>query len=604
MTRSFRLRIALLSALLSGLVLIAFGGGTWWLVRSIKLERIDSEVRTHAEREVTRFVEVIDWQRPLGRMTTAIGVKNPTDLVLLVQDESGDTVYRSPHWPAGLDSDALPWPVPGVAPVVDSGSWLFASAHAQEPPGGGRPRPGMGGPGGPGGPAGIGGPFPPPRAGNQPPRGVASNASGESAPPPAGMALRLPPPSPASSTSEPVFSAPPLQPPLPPPSTSPGEPATPVTADSGATASEELRPPPGTGLPPPPLESLPPPRRVPPATAQLVRVVDGQEWRIGLGVTDNGRVAIAVNAQVIADDMRSMRNAFLLALPFALVLIGVASWVVASRALKPLRKLTFAARKVTAEGLDQRIATQDEDEEFGELIEVFNRMLERLERSFKQSQRFSADAAHELKTPLAILQGQLERAIQSADDGSPLQAQLSGILDEVRRLSGISRKLLLLSQADAGHMSLLRESFNLSEALDDLIEDTRMLAPHLTVDGNIAPGIVIQADGTMLRQVLHNLISNAIKYNLPDGWVRITLLHWSQRVEVKVSNASAGISATQRKKLFERFFRADAAHSRTVEGVGLGLALAREIARAHGGDITLSFSDDKQVEFSLVLPAR
>jgi signal transduction histidine kinase len=309
-----------------------------------------------------------------------------------------------------------------------------------------------------------------------------------------------------------------------------------------------------------------------------------------------------MDTRTIENDMGSIRNAFLVALPFAVALIALSGWIFSSRALRPIRRLTETTRRVTAKGLDQRIARKGEDREFVELIDVFNRMLVRLERSFKQATRFSADAAHELKTPLAIVQGQLERAISMADDGSPMQADLTSVLDETRRLSTISRKLLLLSQADAGRLRVYGEPMHLSQALEDLAEDTRMLAPHIKVDTSIQPGIQIAADASLLRQVLHNLMSNAIKYNIPDGRIHISTALWAQRVEVLVTNTSTGIPVADRNKVFERFYRVDAAHSRQVEGVGLGLSVSREIARAHGGELALKVQADNAVQMSLLLP--
>jgi signal transduction histidine kinase len=356
-------------------------------------------------------------------------------------------------------------------------------------------------------------------------------------------------------------------------------------------------------LPPPDAAKAGRPDRGPgPAVVLAQREADGNRWRMALARIDTAHIAVAVNAQAIEADMRGIRNAFLLSLPLALLLTGLASWAFAHRAIAPIDKLARAARSVTAAGLDQRIAATGEDREFVALIEVFNRMLGRLERSFTQAHRFTADAAHELKTPLAIVQGQLERAIHQAEDGSPMQTGLSSILDEVRRLSVISRKLLMLSQADAGHLSILREPVDLSKMLEELLEDTRMLAPQLQVDADIRPGLQVQADASLLRQVLHNLISNAIKYNVQGGWIRITSAPWLHGVEVVVSNASSGITPANRARLFERFFRGDQAHSRSVEGVGLGLSVSREIARAHGGDLTLKGESQDSVQFSLVLP--
>ena len=340
----------------------------------------------------------------------------------------------------------------------------------------------------------------------------------------------------------------------------------------------------------------------PPTSTGTSRSVSGQQWRIGLATTDRARVAIGVNARFVADDMKNVRNAFFLALPLAIFFIGLGAWFLSSRALHPLNKLISATRDISAQKLNQRIPPQGEDREFAELIEVFNGMLERLERSFNQAHRFSADAAHELKTPLAILQVQLERAIVKVDAGSIIQIELSSILDEVRRLSTISRKLLMLSQADAGRLNVHREPFNLTEALIDLVEDIHMLAEHLQLSHEIAPGLIVQADGSLLRQVLHNLISNAIKYNIEKGWIHTSTTITPGWVEVNVTNSSPGIPVAAQGRIFERFFRADSSHSRQIDGVGLGLSVSREIARAHGGDITFS-AQAGVVRFVLRLPA-
>ncbi len=491
MIRSFRLRLALLSCLLSGLALGAFGFGSWWLIRDLRIERIDNDVRSHAEREVSRQRSSADWQRIEARMVSDLAVGKGMAL-LLVQDGAGSTVYRSLDWPDSLDAGRLSWPSAKDVAKQD------------------------------------------------------------------GLSVRGNPPTRA------------------------------VELTSKEPAAE------GPG-------DVAPPSR-PPVSIVVAKTIAGQPWHIGLACSDRARVAIAVDTSVVDADMAGVRNAFVLALLPVLIFIGLGSWALSERALHALQKLTATCRRVTAEGLDQRISAVGEDREFAELIEVFNGMLERLQRSFGQAHRFSADAAHELKTPLAILQGQLERAIQSVESGSAMQVELSSILDEVRRLSTISAKLLLLSQADAGRLAIHREPFALSQALEELVEDTRMLAPHLQVSSQILPGLVIQADGSLMRQILHNLISNAIKYNIEGGWICISSSSAPQFVEVIVSNASEGIPLADRYRIFERFYRADPAHGRKVEGVGLGLSVSREIARAHGGDLVLKANGEGRVDFAIRLP--
>jgi signal transduction histidine kinase len=504
MIKSFKTRLIGLSVLVSGMTLVAFGLGSWWLIHGIQLERLDTEVRSHAEREVGRQRTAFAWQRFEADVLINFGLRQSQDLLLLAQDGAGQVLYRSPHWPDDFATDRLPWP--SQQDVPKAGPWIQLL----------RPPP-------PDGPRGL------PREGQW------------------GL-----------------------------PSTMPG-------ANSSPNAD-----------PPPPV-----PR---PATAVVFRDIAGQQWRIGMASTERSRVLIAVNAKVMDGEMVSVRNAFLVAIPMALLMLSLGAWVLSSRAMGPLKKLTEATRQVTARGLDQRLSSQGKDQEFAELIAVFNDMLERLERSFKQATRFSADAAHELKTPLAILQGQLERAIQQAENRTALQSELSSILDEVRRLSGISRKLLLLSQADAGCMRVFKEPFDLSAALMDVLEDSQMLAPQLKMTQSIEPKLFIQADASLLRQVLHNLISNAIKYNLKPGWIHISAQRHAQSVELAVANAAHAMNQTDEAKLFERFYRADNARNREVDGVGLGLSLSREIARAHGGELRLKSQGGEQVVFELSLP--
>ncbi|MBD2436547.1 ATP-binding protein [Nostoc sp. FACHB-110] len=344
-----------------------------------------------------------------------------------------------------------------------------------------------------------------------------------------------------------------------------------------------------------------PPRPVAPkfVTIQTTKA----SWRIGAAKFPNSQVAIAVNQQTVNQEMATIQNIFLVSIPVALFMVAVGAWLISGGALRPIDQLTTVIQQVTVKGLDQRIPIGTTDVEFVELIQVFNQMLERLERSFTQASRFSADAAHELKTPLTILQGELERTLQQVDSGSEVQQRLSNLLDEVRRLSGIMRKLLLLSLADAGQMSLYLVELDMSELLMEMVEDVELLAPGLSVQTDIPAGLKVKGDRDLLMQVLQNLLSNAIKYNLADGWIMIYAQKRANNLYITVANASKEIHHSDRTRLFDRFYRGDPARTRQVEGIGLGLSLAREIARAHHGDLTLnSLSNEAQTAFTLTLP--
>lgn len=353
-----------------------------------------------------------------------------------------------------------------------------------------------------------------------------------------------------------------------------------------------------------------PPNRLPPPRFETQHT-STETWRVGTAtfpytqaeMPTAVRIAtIAVSLNSVEREMLAIRNIFLISIFVVLFLITGGAWWLSGNALRPIRRLTRAIEQVTVKGLDQRVPIGTTDVEFVELIQVVNQMLESLERSFKQASRFSGDAAHELKTPLAILQGELEWTLQKAEVGSEVQQSLSSLLDEVRRLSGIVRKLLLLSLADAGRMSLYQVEVNLSEILAQMEEDLDLLAPHLEVQTEIAAQLRVQGDRDLLTQVLQNLISNAIKYNLPDGWIKIHARQQQATVLVTIINSSKTIPPSDQERIFERFHRGDPARTRKVEGTGLGLSLSREIARAHGGDLTLNSAPPDQTAFTLLLP--
>lgn len=325
-------------------------------------------------------------------------------------------------------------------------------------------------------------------------------------------------------------------------------------------------------------------------------------WRVGAINSPYAQAAIAVNLQAIDREMISIRNIFLIAIPIVLLLVAGGAWLISRSILYPIGRITTAIGNVTVQGLDRRVPVGSTDIEFVELIFVFNQMLERLERSFQQASRFSGDAAHELKTPLAILQGQLERALHQVESGSEVQQTLSNLLDEVRRLSEITRKLLLLSLADAGRMGLNLVEVNMSDLLSEIAEDMELLAPHLDVQMKIAPKLFIQGDRDLLVQVLQNLVGNAIKYNLPNGWLKLQAKCQGKRVIVHIVNSSQNIPLSEGDRIFERFHRGDSTQTQKIEGAGLGLSLAREIARAHGGDIKLNSAILGQTGFTLSLP--
>lgn len=323
-------------------------------------------------------------------------------------------------------------------------------------------------------------------------------------------------------------------------------------------------------------------------TAQTFEA-NGSTWRVAVTGNPYTTLVLAANLDELNHDLVRLRQRYLAVLPVVLLVVAAAAWWLSTRALRPVAALTRAAEGITTQGLDQRISAPAHDREFQRLVTVFNAMLDRLETGFHQARRFSADASHELKTPLALLQAELEQALHSAPPGSAEQQTYSRLLDDIHHLKAVLEKLLLLALADGGRLNLDRTPTRLAPILTNVIEDVSAFAPEIAVDHVITADAVVSADSVLLEQALQNLANNAHKYNRPGGRVRFVLTTGDGVATLSVGNTGPGISAGDYPRIFERFYRGNPARTRdSAGGVGLGLSLSREIFRAHGGDLVLA----------------
>lgn len=371
-----------------------------------------------------------------------------------------------------------------------------------------------------------------------------------------------------------------------------------------AAAREHPAPlPPAPEFAPPP-EFLPPGQRPRGSCSLASFEQQNRYWHAALFTFPRGRSFVAADlAAPKAELQQILQQALKIVIPLAMALTALGAWLLANLSMKPLNRLREAMKNVDQKALDQRLPNSGEDREFKELIDAYNTMLGRLEASFQQASRFSADAAHELKTPLTILRGRLEQAI-SRSDNRAIQLDLSTMLDEVGRLASIIRKLLLLSQADAGQLALHMSHIDLKQLLETLIEDMLMLLQGQQLQCDISPDLQLRGDADLLTQLFNNLFSNALRYCPADGLIKISARPSKQGIELLVSNNCLPITPQERQRLFERFYRGDAAHNREIDGHGLGLSLALEIARAHGGKLSLQASAPDQFQLQLWLPSK
>ncbi|MEM9281100.1 MAG: ATP-binding protein [Verrucomicrobiota bacterium] len=339
---------------------------------------------------------------------------------------------------------------------------------------------------------------------------------------------------------------------------------------------------------------------------QFATVVSAKkDWRV-IAVHDRGYgVIAAVDLTSSNAELQRLERGLLVGIPMAIVLIGLGGWIVADRALSPIRKISETASHITAHDLSERMPENHEtDPSIEQLIEVLNGMMDRLEIGFSHATRFSADVSHELKTPIAVIHGEIESALRNCEPGTEEEERLLVLREETDRLKSIIKSLLLLAQADVGELIQKREPVDLSEELGALVEDAEILSDSsdVSIEAEIEPGILLQGDGVLLRQALLNLVNNAIKYNRKSGFVRIELNQNGDRARVSVANSGTPISESNREKIFDRFYRQDGARTREVDGFGLGLSLARAVVEGHGGELRLARSDEEETRFEVLLP--
>lgn len=243
-------------------------------------------------------------------------------------------------------------------------------------------------------------------------------------------------------------------------------------------------------------------------------------------------------------------------------------------------------------------------DEVDRLSEVLNATNARLEKAFNQIREFTLHASHELKTPLAILHGEIETALNDPATTVAQREAYASQLDEIQRLSKIVEGLTLLAKADAGQVVLAQEPVRLDELVRDSFADAQILAQPKQISVTLAAcdEVMVRGDRHRLRQLLLNLTDNAIKYNQPDGRVDIALKRKDGTAELTIANTGLGIPAPILPRIFDRFYRGDESHNGEVEGCGLGLSIAQWIVKAHGGDIQITSAPERLTTVSVKLP--
>ncbi len=331
---------------------------------------------------------------------------------------------------------------------------------------------------------------------------------------------------------------------------------------------------------------------------------NGRAVRFGVFHQDGIVLSVGGETKEITETVEQLLLAYVVVLPIVIVAVAFGAWWIARRAVAPVEAIAAQAETISASDLHQRLPASSSQDEIAHLTSVLNGMFDRLQRSFDQVARFTSDASHELKTPLALMRAEAESAL-NARNSAPDQRELcANVIKQCLQLSQIVDGLLFLSRADNRHLALEQETVDLASLVRELREDAEILALplNLTLQCDLPSELRVRGDRRLLSRALMNLIDNAIKYNHAGGAVVVSALVHRETAVITIRSNGDGILGEAKEKVFDRFYRGDSLSGDVATGHGLGLSIAREIARAHNGDVTLLRSDRQWTEFCMTLP--
>jgi two-component system, OmpR family, sensor kinase len=319
-------------------------------------------------------------------------------------------------------------------------------------------------------------------------------------------------------------------------------------------------------------------------------------------------VVVGADLDPMDEELGFLRGTLAYVMPIALVVAGIGGSFLARRSLSPVVAMADRARRIGVENLSERLPVANARDELGHLAETFNELLARLEASLVQQRQFMADASHELRTPVTTTRTAAAVALQQEHrDETEYRETLKIVEEQAARLSRVVDDLFTLARADAGSYPVRSTPMYLDEVVDEVVRAARVVAAtrEVSMESAVVPSAAFTGDEELVRRMIGNLVDNAVRHAPPGSTVRVELDEAGTGFAIAVKDQGAGVPAEIRALIFERFFRGDMSRrSLAQDGAGLGLALARWIARAHGGDVVLARSSPSGSTFVISLPSR
>ncbi len=297
-----------------------------------------------------------------------------------------------------------------------------------------------------------------------------------------------------------------------------------------------------------------------------------------------------------------MRDMLLLIVPLSVLTASLGGLYTARRALKPVSEIRAAAATISSRNLHERVPVSNTRDELAELADTFNEMIARLERTFQSQRRFVADASHDLRTPLMVLQVKIDRLLQREDLPADARRDLAHCADEVEHLSSMAGDLLLLAKVDAHQLRPLFVRHRLDELMIDCVGSMKTLAEQKGVSlwVELDEAVDVLCDATMIQRALVNVLDNAIKHSPVGGTVSVRLVTTDLQASISIADSGEGIAEADIEKVFDRFYRSDL--SREHRGTGLGLSIARSIIEAHHGTVDIASRIEHGTTITITLP--
>ena len=315
-------------------------------------------------------------------------------------------------------------------------------------------------------------------------------------------------------------------------------------------------------------------------------------------------VIVAYSKENIATTLNGLRDVYIMIAPIFLIISIIGGALISSKSLKRIGAIIKKTEEITGQNLNEQIPGGEYLDEYGRLVNKMNEMIKRIKTSVDYMNQFSVSAAHELKTPLTILRGEIEIALKSPKTTEHYIDVLKSNYEETIRMIKIVDNLFFISKSDNALIEINKREIDLNTYLSAIVQNMKILGREKNMDLILqsCPEIRVQLDTELIKQALSNIIDNAFKYGEENTEVKVYSEDLGKEIKIRVNNSGEKIPAEEIEKIFDRFYRSDKSRTRKTGGVGLGLSVVKSIVNLHQGTVSVESTEEFQTTVSIVLP--